>query len=218
MTSAFNTLIRVVDVISEPGGGARNFSVGPGEAVWVREEREAGRTWLDWVTGIEPPPTGAVEWKDVDWRQRSADEAAAQRGRIGCIFAGGGLLANLDMDENVWLPARMHRRDHAAQDIEKWARFFGCWPLPQERAPTVAGDRRRRILWTRAFAGRPEALVLEWPLVDVGADDRDLLLRAVGQIRDAGCAIVWLDQQLSDEARAVLEPLVLAAPTPRQGA
>ena len=218
MTSAFNTLIRVVDVISEPGGGARNFSVGPGEAVWVREEREAGRTWLDWVTGIEPPPTGAVEWKDVEWRQRSADEAAAQRGRIGCVFAGGGLLANLDMDENVWLPARMHRRDKAAQDIETWARFFGCWPLPQERAPTVAGDRRRRILWTRAFAGRPEALVLEWPLVDVGADDRDLLLRAVGQIRDAGCAIVWLDQQLSDEARAVLEPLVLAAPTPRQGA
>lgn len=218
MTSAFNTLIRVVDVTSEPGGGARNFSVGPGEAVWVREDREAGRSWLDWLTGIEPPPTGAVEWKDVEWRQRSADEAAAQRGRIGCVFAGGGLLANLDMDENVWLPARMHRRDKAAQDIEQWARFFGCWPLPQERAPMVAGDRRRRILWTRAFAGRPEALVLEWPLLDVGAEDRDLLLRAVGQIRDTGCAIVWLDQELRDEARAALEPLVLAAPTPRQGA
>ncbi|MDD2239931.1 MAG: hypothetical protein PHO14_03955 [Kiritimatiellae bacterium] len=218
MTSAFNTLIRVLDVTAEPGGGGRNFSMMPGEAVWIREEREAGRKWLDWVTGIEPPPTGAVEWKDVDWRHRSADEAAAQRGRIGCVFAGRGLLANLDMDENVWLPAQMHRRDQAADDIEKWARFFGCWPLPQERAPTVAEDRRRRILWTRAFAGRPEALVLEWPLVDTGADDRDLLLRAVDQIRNAGCAIVWLDQQLSDEVRSALEPLVWAAPLPRQGA
>ena len=50
------------------------------------------------------------------------------------------------------------------------------------------------------------------------AFDRDLLLRAVGQIRDTGCAIVWLDQQLSDEVRSALEPLVMAAPAPKQGA
>ena len=218
MTSAFNTLIRVVNVTAEPGGGGWSFSVRPGEAVWIREEREVGRKWLDWLTGIEPPSSGAVEWKDVEWRLRSADEAAGQRGRIGCVLAGGGLLANLDMDENVWLPAQMHRREKAAEEIEKWARYFGCWPLPQERAPAVAEGRRRRILWTRAFAGRPEALVLERPLLDAGADDRDLLLRAVGQIRDTGCAIVWLDQQLRDEVRAALEPLVLAVPLPRQGA
>ncbi len=192
--------------------GVWSFVLRPGEALWIPEEGDSRRTWLDWLTGIEPPPAGEVFWKGVEWRQRSPDGAAAGRGRIGCVFAQGGLIANLDMDENVWLPAKMHRRENAEEEIGEWARFFGCWPLPPLRAPAVAERLRRRILWTRAFAGRPEALVLERPLLDAAPEDRERFLEGVRRIREDGCAVVWLDRQVKDDVRAALEPLAKAEP------
>ena len=204
--------IRAEAVQGAAGGPAWTFAFSAGEVLWIPDGEDSGMAWLDWLTGIEPPPAGRVFWKGVEWRDRDPDAAAAARGRIGCTFASGGLVANLDMDENVWLPARMHRREAAAESIERWARFFGCWPLPPERAPTLRERDRRRILWTRAFSGDPEALVLEHPLRGVPPEDRDLLLAAAKQARTEGCAVAWVAESMDAETRAALEPAARAAP------
>jgi ABC-type sugar transport system ATPase subunit len=207
-------LIRAVEVKATPQGPVWNFAVPPGGALWIPDDENDEMPWLDWLTGIEPPPEGEVFWKGVEWRERVPREASAERGRIGCVFGAGGLVANLDMDENAWLPARMHRRAGAQESIEKWARFFGCWPLPAERAPAVRERDRRRILWTRAFSGNPKALVLERPARDMPAEDRALFLKAVQEVRADGCAVVWLEETLDAETRAALAPLAIAAPKP----
>lgn len=204
--------IRVEAVRGATQPGAWSFGVPGGEAVWIPDEPDSGLAWLAWLTGIEPPPAGEVFWKGVEWRRRSPDEAAAERGRIGCVFAAGGLVVNLDMDENVWLPARMHRRPDADGDIERWARAFGCWPLPAVRAPAVPERMRRRILWTRAFAGRPELLVLEHPFRGVPAEDRKVLLEGVQMLRAEGAAVAWLAPALDAETKDALAPLMTAAP------
>ena len=205
-------LIRAEAVRLSPAGPAWSFAVPRGGALWIPDGGDSEMAWLDWLTGIEPPPEGRIFWKGVEWRERGPDAAAAERGRMGCVFAVGGLLANLDMDENVWLPSRMHRRAGAAAAIENWARFFGVWPLPPERAPAVRERDRRKISWTRAFSGNPEALVLEQPLQTVPAEDRALLLEAVKRVRAGGCAVVWLEERPEAETRAALEPLVGARP------
>ena len=207
-------LIRAEAVRGAAPGPAWSFALAPGGAIWIRDGEDSGLAWLDWLTGIEPPPHGQVWWKGVDWRDRGPAAASADRGQIGCVFAAGGLLANLDMDENVWLPARIHRRAGAAEAIEEWARFFGVWPLPAERAPAVRERDRRKIAWTRAFAGRPAALVLERPLRGAAAEDAALLRAAVARIRAAGGAVVWLEEDLDAETRAALAPLAIAAPGP----
>ncbi len=205
---------RAAGVRGTAAGPAWTFALPPGGALWIPDGEDSGMAWLDWLTGIEPPPAGEVFWQGVEWRARDPDAAAAARGRIGCVFATGGLVANLDMDENVWLPARMHRREGAEEAIERWARFFGVWPLPAERAPFVRERDRRRILWTRAFAGEPAALVLEQPLAGASADDRALLLEAVKQARARGGAVAWIDGTVDAETRAALAPLAEAVPEP----
>ena len=207
-------LIRVEAVCGPAPGPTWSFSIPRGGAAWIPDGGDSEMAWLDWLTGIEPPAEGQVFWKGVEWRDRGADEASAERGRMGCVFASGGGVMNLDMDENVWLPSRIHGREGAAEAIEKWARFFGCWPLPPERAPAVRDRDRRRILWTRAFSGNPEALVLERPLREVPPEDRTMFLAAVKQIRAGGCAVVWLEETLDAETRAALEPLMDVAPRP----
>lgn len=209
-----NAGIRVEAVRFLESGASWNFSVSSGEALWIPDARDSGMAWLNWLTGIEPPPRGRVIWKGVEWRERSPAEAATERGRIGCVFAAGGMVVNLDLDENVWLPARMHRREDAAESIETWGRFFGCWPLPEVRASTVPGRERRRVLWTRAFSGNPDALILEQPLQDMLPEDRALFLEAVKQARAAGCAVVWLDETLMEDIRSALDPLRCATPEP----
>lgn len=214
MNEASSELIRVAAVQGAARDAAWSFAVRRGELLWIPEAGDSGRPWLDWITGIDPPPAGEIFWKGVEWRDRGPNEADAERGRIGCVFGQGGLLANLDMDENVWLPASMHRRENAAEQIEKWARFFDAWPLPPERAPAVSERMRRRLLWTRAWSGNPEALVLERPLLGATPEDRDRLLEAIRAARDAGCAVVWLDEHMRPDIRAALEPLTKAASQP----
>jgi len=206
--------IRVENLRPLPSGPAWSFSASPGEAVWIMDPRDSNSQWLDWLTGIIPPPRGKVFWEEVEWRDRSPDEASEERGRIGCVFATGGLVVNLDMDENVWLPAWMHRRDGAEESIEKWARQFGCWPLPQVRASTLPERMRRRILWTRAFSGNPSALILERPMIDMLDEDRKLFLDAVRQVRAAGCVVIWLDEALRADTAAALDPLVCVTQEP----
>ena len=66
---------------------------------------------------------------------------------------------------------------------------------------------RRRLLWTRAFSGEPELLVLERPLREVPVEDRALFLKAVRQVRAEGRAVVWLEKTLEADVRATLEPV-----------
>ncbi len=212
MDGESSDVIRAAAVRGAAPGPAWSFALAPGAALWIPDGTDSGRTWLDWLTGIEPPPHGQVFWKGVEWRDRDPAAAAAERGRMGCLFADGGLLANLDMDENVWLPARIHRRADAAEAIEEWARFFRVWPLPAERAPAVRERDRRKLAWTRAFAGLPEMLVLERPLRGAPAEDAARLRAAVARVRAAGCAVVWLDEDLDAETRTALAPLAVAAP------
>jgi len=207
-----NERIRAEAVRGVSPGPVWSFSLSSGEALWIPDAHDSGMAWLNWLTGIEAPPGGEVFWKGVEWHERSADEAAEKRGRMGCVFAAGGAVVNLDMDENVWLPSRMHRREGAEESIEQWARFFGCWPLPQARASTMPERERHRILWVRAFSGNPEVLILERPLRDMRPGDRVLFLEAVKKMRVAGCAVVWLDETLAPETQTALEPLVCAAP------
>jgi ABC-type transporter Mla maintaining outer membrane lipid asymmetry ATPase subunit MlaF len=188
-------------------GATGSFALLPGGAAWIRPSSDSGPGWLDWIVGIEDPPRGDIRWKGEGWEQRGPDEASAERGRIGCVFGAGGLVVNLDMDENVWLPARIHRRPWASEEIERWARHFRCWPLPPERAPSVPEAMRKRLLLARAFAGRPELLALERPMNGLAIADRPLLLEGIARLRAAGCAVAWIDERMDTEVRAALEPL-----------
>lgn len=197
-----------------PGCSAVDFDLRPGTAVFLEEAGDAiaagAPRWLDLLLGLaipDPDECGKVLWKGRPWGEIPPDEASAARGGCGVVPSGGGLLTNLDMDENAWLPALWHRRPDAAEELGKWSVFFGCAPLPQARAHAVASGLRRRIAWTRAFAGHPAVLFLEDADAGASDDDRRILLDACRLKLSEGCAIVWIAQTLDPDAAAALAPL-----------
>jgi ABC-type lipoprotein export system ATPase subunit len=204
-----------------PGSPAVDFDLYPGTAVFLEESAdalEAGTPrWLDLLLGLEipdPGECGKALWRGRPWATLPPDNAASARGEFGTVPAGGGLLMNLDMDENVWLPALWHRRAGAAADIAEWAAFFRCAPLPAERAPALSPGVRRRIAWTRAFAGHPAGILLEDAAAGAPDADRSLLLDACRRKLADGCAIVWIASSLDPDASGALSP-TLPKPTER---
>ncbi len=195
-----------------PGDPSVGFDLRPGSAVFLEEAADAlapgAVRWLDLLLGLEipdPAECGAVLWKGRPWAEIPPDDASAARGECGVVPAGGGLLTNLDMDENAWLPALWHRREDAAAELARWSAFFGCSPMPQARAHAVAPGVRRRIAWTRAFAGHPAVIVLEDAAEGASAADRKLLLDACRRKLDEGAAIVWIAPAPAPDVAAALD-------------
>lgn len=195
-----------------PGVPARDFDLRPGSALYLEESadtRDPGMPrWLDLLLGLAIPDSdecGEVLWRGRPWAEIPPDAAAAARGECGVVPAGGGLLTNLDMDENAWLPALWHRRADAEEELAAWSAFFGCFPMPQARAHAVASGMRRRIAWTRAFAGHPAVLILEDAAEGASPADRKLLLDACRRKLSEGAAIVWIAPALDPDAAAALD-------------
>lgn len=197
-----------------PGGPVWDFGLSPGGSVFLEEAADSLSAdtpkWLDLLLGLEFPAggdSGEVLWRGRPWADLPPDEASSARGECGVVPAGGGLLTNLDMDENVWLPALWHRREDADSDIPAWAAFFGCAPLPQERIHAVPPGLRRRIAWTRAFAGHPALILLENAAEGASPEARHLLLDACIRKLSEGAAIVWIAPALDQDVAAALSPL-----------
>lgn len=149
----------------------------------------------DAAEGLLTAEQGAIACLGQPWSERSPDDAAACRARIGRTFTSGGWLSNLDVDENITLKQRHHTRQ-PEEDIQRAAlelgRQFGFPALPATRPAWTDRTELHRAQWVRALLGAPDLLLLEFP--EGGADD-DLLAalkQAVRRRTDAGAAALWL--------------------------
>lgn len=78
----------------------------------------------------------------------------------------------------------------------------------------MASGLRRRIAWTRAFAGYPSVIFLEDAGGGASADDRRRLLDACRIKLAEGCAIVWIAPVLEPDAAEALSPFPVSNPSP----
>src|SRR6266850_7792254 len=84
-----------------------SFELNRGDLLLVRLERENERLPLaDAAMGLASPRQGSVLFLGEDWREMSADSAAADRGRVGRLFEDEGWVSDLEVDENIMLAQR----------------------------------------------------------------------------------------------------------------
>src|SRR4051794_15045733 len=179
----------------ETGLSNITFALNPGDLLLVRIERENERLPLaDAAEGLAPPSQGTVTFLDEDWKSLSADDAAAQRGKIGRLFEDEGWISDLDVDENILL-AQLHHTERTEADIIKEAleiaRMFGLPGLPRGRPGKVRRWDLRKAACIRAFLGQPTFIILEQPVRGVYADFMSPLVNAVQSARARGAAVLW---------------------------
>ncbi len=149
----------------------------------------------DAAQGLVAAARGAVRFLGRAWPDRSPDEAAADRARIGRTFHDSGWFGNLDVDENITLKAR-HHSARSRSDIEaeaaRLASRFGFDELPRARPAWVEPETLARAQWIRALLGTPVLLLLEFPDRAVDAAHVAMLKEAVRRRVDQGAAALWI--------------------------
>jgi len=184
----------------ETGGavlrGAR-WSLEAGAGVMITlPARGAWPPLADLLTGLRAPEEGAVRWRGRDWRGFPPAEADAARARIGRVFRAAAWLSNLDLDENMLLPTRYHRRrtrtEAAAAALACGREFFGWTELPSARPAWARAELLREAQWVRALLADPELLLIEAPERAEDEIEPAAAERLAERARTNGAAVVRL--------------------------
>lgn len=176
---------------------------------------EAGRRLplADAAEGLLPPAAGTVSFLESRWDEMSAEQAAANRGRIGRVFGGPAWISNLDVDENVTLRARHHgilSPARASEEADTLARRFGLADgVPRSRPAWVDAGSLQRSQWVRALLGDPALILLEFP--EEGTEERWVaaLREELGKALSNGSALCWITARPELCMRNGIEPDLL---------
>lgn len=145
------------------------LSVGAGETVALMGASGAGKsTLLHIIGGLERPTTGSVVFDGVDiYGIPGCRRTALRSRRVGFVFQFYHLLPELDVLENVMLPA-MNRPpfSRARGDLERAMSLLGAVGLA-ERAfhlpAELSGGEQQRTALARALMNEPDLLLADEP-------------------------------------------------------
>ena len=134
-----------------------SLDIADGERVGVCGPNGSGKsTLLRVLAGLIPSTSGTVE-------------GAPKPGRAVLVHQNPYLFRG-SVDENVAYALR--RGGRPAGDARAWLERFGIGSLAARRARDLSGGEQRRVALARAFATRPEVLLLDEPLA--GLDDEGI--------------------------------------------
>ena len=177
--------IEIRDLVVERGGrlvlSVPELLLPRREVTAVIGPNGAGKsTLLATLQLLLPPSSGELL---LDGEPMTANPVATRR-RMSAAFQEP-LLLSMSVRENVELPLRLRgvgRRERRLE-AQEWLERFGVASLSRRRARSLSGGEAQRVSLARAFAARPEVLLLDEPFAGVDAPTRGQLLEDFARIR-----------------------------------
>ncbi len=141
-----------------------------GETVAIMGPSGAGKsTLLHILGGLDRPTSGQVTLEGQDLYALSAPARNAIRAdRIGFVFQGFHLLPELDIVENVMVPALIRpggwrRRAVERQRAEELLARVGLADRRQHRPTELSGGEQQRVALARALMNGPDLILADEP-------------------------------------------------------
>ncbi|MFT0859273.1 ABC transporter ATP-binding protein [Ancylobacter sp. G4_0304] len=170
--------------LERPALSAPALDLGSGEQVALTGPSGSGKTtFLNIVTGLERPGSGAVLWSGVDLARLSEGKRDHWRARhVGLVMQDFHLFPGLSALDNVLLPQRLfHFRlpPGAAGEAARLLNRVGI-ARHDQRIETLSRGQMQRVAVARALAAHPRIIVADEPTASLddasGAAVSDLLL------------------------------------------
>ena len=169
-----------------------SFDVGPRERVAIIGRSGAGKsTLLNLIGGLDKPNGGSVT---LDGRKITGKLRAA---KIGFVFQSYNLMPELDVMENVTLPAMSFRapvslaaaRRRAAELLDKVGLADRAHHLPAE----LSGGEQQRVALARALVCGPELILADEPTGNLDSlTGSDIMRLLVELSSDSDLALVMV--------------------------
>ena len=164
------------------------FDMEPGEMVAVMGPSGSGKSTLLYnVAGMDQPTSGQVWLGDVEITKLSEDEKARLRlQRMGFVFQQMNMMGNLNLIDNILLPAPQANRGRGRESIAevnlralRLRGLRGIAGLGERMTTQVSGGQLQRACICRSMMNGPEILFADEP---TGALNKSAAAEVMGEL------------------------------------
>ena len=187
-----------------------SLEVRPGQIIGLIGPNGAGKSSTLHAIMGSAPITGGDVWLDGTSVVGRRPEEVARRG-VALVPEGRRIFGELTVEENLrlGLAGRSARRNG-----DGLARARELFPILHEfrsrQAGVLSGGQQQQLAIGRALAADPEILLLDEPSLGLAPKIVDIVFEALAQIRDAGLAVLLVEQRAQRTVALADESHVLA--------
>jgi branched-chain amino acid transport system ATP-binding protein len=172
-----------------------SLTVGHGEIVGLIGPNGAGKSsTLHAIMGAAPVVGGDIRHNGKSLLRRGSERIA--RGGVALVPEGRRIFGELTVAENLrlGLAARRTRAQgdpfHQAYELFPILKEFG-----RRHAGALSGGQQQQLAIARALVAEPDVLLLDEPSLGLAPIVVDVVFDALGKIRDAGLAVLLVEQR-----------------------
>lgn len=185
-----------------------------GEIVGIAGVAGNGQELLaDVLAGLVAPDSGSVE---IGGKEITGGGARAARdqglGYIPSDRLHTGLAPDLSVAENLMLTDAVKGGLKASQAQRRALRHIEDYGIvvagPDVKTGTLSGGNLQRVILARELSGSPEVLVVSSPTQGLDVASAQFVHEEIGRLREDGCAIVLISEDL-DEVLALADTVMV---------
>jgi putative ABC transport system ATP-binding protein len=196
-----NWLVDINEVSKVFTSGARTVAVdrvtlqiASGEFTAVMGASGSGKsTLLNLVAGLDRATSGRIVVDSIDLTRASETQLARyRRSRVGFVFQFFNLLSNLNVIENVMVPAELagtpsaQARTRAGELLEE----LGMTGLHRSYPANLSGGQRQRVAIARALINRPALVLADEPTGALDSRSGDQVMGLLDELNQRGQTIL----------------------------
>lgn len=176
-----------------------SFEMTDGEMVAIMGPSGSGKSTLLYnVSGMDQADSGEVWLKDTEIVHLSEDEKSSLRlQRIGFVFQQMNVLSNLNIYENIILPAKhADKKKKNPHDYEKsakkWMEEFHIAELADRNVKEVSGGQLQRACICRSMIMEPAILFADEPTGALNQSSTKEVMNAFLELNQKGTSILMV--------------------------
>jgi len=193
-----------------------DLAVKKGEFVAIVGASGSGKSTLLHILGaLDKPDKGVVRFEGQDLSRQSSRELNKFRNKmVGFVFQFYHLLDELDVLENVYLPAMASKSVIGWLAYRKWAKNraeellarLGLKERAGHRPYQLSGGERQRVAIGRALMNEPRLLLADEPTGNLDSATGNGILSIFEELNKAGQTIVMVthDQRIARKAGRII--------------
>ncbi|MDR1213091.1 MAG: ABC transporter ATP-binding protein [Propionibacteriaceae bacterium] len=183
-----------------------DVAIGAGEFVAVMGPSGSGKsTLLFALSGLDTVTSGSVRFDGVELSELNEKQLAdTRRTKMGFVFQQPTMLKNLNLLDNIILPAAQDRRKTDALVAEARALMekTGIAGLEARAVTEVSGGQLQRAGICRALMNKPPVLFADEPTGALDSKSAEEILNLLVEINRDGTAILLVTHDAKVAARA----------------
>ena len=194
-----------------------SLSVGKGEMVAIMGPSGSGKSTLLYnISGMDTPTGGKVYLRDREITALSEDEKASLRlHRIGFVFQQMNMMENLNILDNILLPALQANKDRKGlrrdkkelmNEAESLMDKLSIAGLGERRITQVSGGQLQRACICRSMINHPEIIFADEPTGALNKSATEEVMTALTALNRDGTTILMVthDSRLASRCGRVL--------------